>query len=246
MTWIAPGAPPFGGSLVADERTLLEGFLDWQRAVLVGKCTGLTGEELAQRSAPPSTLSAARAAAARDRRGAGVVPPAVPRGVRALPVPRGTTPRTRRSTRPTRSPPRRTTSACCAQWQASRVAVAGGGAGRRLRGSSSAGRCRYAPVYLHLIQEYARHNGHADLLRQRIDGETGLTPRRRTCSQEDAGPARRRPCRRRAGAVRSWRRRGARFRRWWRPGRVWWVGGGGAGAAPAVRRRGRRPWRRAG
>jgi hypothetical protein len=28
-------------------------------------------------------------------------------------------------------------------------------------------------VYLHLIQEYARHNGHADLLRQRIDGETG-------------------------------------------------------------------------
>jgi hypothetical protein len=28
-------------------------------------------------------------------------------------------------------------------------------------------------VYLHLIQEYARHNGHADLLRQRIDGVTG-------------------------------------------------------------------------
>src|SRR5258706_12936309 len=50
MTWIAPAPPPFGGSLVADERTLLEGFLDWQPAGLVGKCTGLTGEELAQRS----------------------------------------------------------------------------------------------------------------------------------------------------------------------------------------------------
>ncbi|MEV6771866.1 DUF664 domain-containing protein [Nocardia sp. NPDC051030] len=24
-----------------------------------------------------------------------------------------------------------------------------------------------------LIQEYARHNGHADLLRERIDGQTG-------------------------------------------------------------------------
>jgi hypothetical protein len=26
---------------------------------------------------------------------------------------------------------------------------------------------------LHLIEEYARHNGHADLLRQKIDGATG-------------------------------------------------------------------------
>ena len=28
-------------------------------------------------------------------------------------------------------------------------------------------------VYTHMIEEYARHNGHADLLRQRIDGTTG-------------------------------------------------------------------------
>jgi Protein of unknown function (DUF664) len=28
-------------------------------------------------------------------------------------------------------------------------------------------------VYQHMIEEYARHNGHADLLRERIDGETG-------------------------------------------------------------------------
>jgi Protein of unknown function (DUF664) len=28
-------------------------------------------------------------------------------------------------------------------------------------------------VYAHMIEEYARHNGHADLLRQRIDGATG-------------------------------------------------------------------------
>ena len=27
-------------------------------------------------------------------------------------------------------------------------------------------------VYVHMIGEYARHNGHADLLRQAIDGET--------------------------------------------------------------------------
>ncbi len=28
-------------------------------------------------------------------------------------------------------------------------------------------------VYLHMIEEYARHNGHADLLRECIDGATG-------------------------------------------------------------------------
>ncbi len=28
-------------------------------------------------------------------------------------------------------------------------------------------------VYLHMIEEYARHNGHDDLLRERIDGVTG-------------------------------------------------------------------------
>ena len=29
-------------------------------------------------------------------------------------------------------------------------------------------------VLIHMIEEYARHNGHADLLRERIDGATGL------------------------------------------------------------------------
>ena len=28
-------------------------------------------------------------------------------------------------------------------------------------------------AYVHMIEEYARHNGHADLLRERIDGATG-------------------------------------------------------------------------
>ena len=28
-------------------------------------------------------------------------------------------------------------------------------------------------IYVHMIDEYARHNGHADLLREAIDGVTG-------------------------------------------------------------------------
>ncbi|SFT94110.1 Protein of unknown function [Actinopolyspora lacussalsi subsp. righensis] len=29
-------------------------------------------------------------------------------------------------------------------------------------------------IYVHMIEEYARHNGHADLLRERLDGTTGI------------------------------------------------------------------------
>jgi hypothetical protein len=28
-------------------------------------------------------------------------------------------------------------------------------------------------IYLHMIEEYARHNDHADIFRERIDGATG-------------------------------------------------------------------------
>jgi len=29
-------------------------------------------------------------------------------------------------------------------------------------------------VLVHMVEEYARHNGHAELLRERIDGRVGL------------------------------------------------------------------------
>jgi hypothetical protein len=34
--------------------------------------------------------------------------------------------------------------------------------------------CSLRLVYVHMVAEYARHNGHADLLRERLDGTTGL------------------------------------------------------------------------
>lgn len=33
--------------------------------------------------------------------------------------------------------------------------------------------CSHRWILLHMIEEYARHNGHADLIRERIDGVTG-------------------------------------------------------------------------
>jgi len=42
---------------------------------------------------------------------------------------------------------------------------------RRTRPGGSAPSLRW--ILLHMIEEYARHNGHADLLRESVDGETG-------------------------------------------------------------------------
>ncbi|MEU6777234.1 DinB family protein [Streptomyces sp. NPDC046759] len=41
----------------------------------------------------------------------------------------------------------------------------------RSRSSGEAFNLRW--IYTHMIEEYARHNGHADLIRERIDGATG-------------------------------------------------------------------------
>ena len=171
MTWIAPAAPPFGGSLVADERTLLEGFLDWQRAVLVGKCTGLTGEELAQRSAPPSTLSLLGLL----RHVTDVEREWFHGRFKGTPIPflyRRDDAKDAAFDEVDPATAEADYERLLAQWQSSRVAVAAAALDDAFE-DSLRGPMSLRAVYLHLIQEYARHNGHADLLRQRIDGETG-------------------------------------------------------------------------
>src|SRR5262245_57423605 len=42
---------------IADERTTLTGFLDFQRATLERKCAGLSDDQLRERAVPPSQLS---------------------------------------------------------------------------------------------------------------------------------------------------------------------------------------------
>jgi hypothetical protein len=54
--WTAPPVDEIDESLVADERPMLEGWLGSQQRLLLHKCTGLTGEQLAIRSLPPSPL----------------------------------------------------------------------------------------------------------------------------------------------------------------------------------------------
>ena len=56
----------------------------------------------------------------------------------------------------------------------SNTAMADGGLGRLARRTWPDGR---APslrwILCHMIEEYARHNGHADLIRESVDGLTG-------------------------------------------------------------------------
>ncbi|HLK45668.1 MAG TPA: DUF664 domain-containing protein [Acidimicrobiales bacterium] len=35
------------------------------------------------------------------------------------------------------------------------------------------GACSLRWIYVHMIEEYARHNGHADLIRELVDGAVG-------------------------------------------------------------------------
>src|SRR6202050_1881254 len=55
--WKTPDVERPGGPATGPERVLLQAVLDWHRATLLYKCAGLTGEQLAERTVPPSDLS---------------------------------------------------------------------------------------------------------------------------------------------------------------------------------------------
>jgi hypothetical protein len=62
-----------------------------------------------------------------------------------------------------------------AAWQAECQAARDAAAGRDLddTGIRHGEPCSLRWIYLHMIEEYARHNGHADLIRELTDGQVG-------------------------------------------------------------------------
>ncbi|MFF9426383.1 DinB family protein [Streptomyces sp. NPDC014746] len=170
----APGPGRFTGPATGPERPLLAGFLADQRATLELKCAGLE-EELALRSAEPSTLSLlglVRHLADVERH-----------WFREVLAGEDVRPLFSSSDSPdgdfedATAGPRAVEEA----WEAWRAAVA-----HSDRFTAEApdldvtgedewrGRVSLRWVLVHMIEEYARHNGHADLLRERIDGTRGL------------------------------------------------------------------------
>jgi hypothetical protein len=169
MTWTAPAPDLVDGPLTGDDRPILEGFLTWERASLLNICAGLTGEQLASRPIPSSNLSLlglVRHLAKVERiwfrqRAAGhpVEPMYDPsRGKDAdfdYAVAAGAEADFERLQ---------------AEWRLAGEAVGGIAFGHTFDVDGEAFSLRM--VYVHMIAEYARHNGHADLLRESIDGVT--------------------------------------------------------------------------
>jgi len=172
MTWIAPDAQRAEPNEPAQERAALQSWLDYHRATLLYKCQGLTGEQLARRTAEPSTLSllglvrhmtdVERAWFRRRLAGQAGLESLYwseenPDGDFDLADPAAA-----------ESAFEAFTAECALADDAA--------AGRSLDDtfvSSDGNTLDLRWIYLHMIEEYARHNGHADILRERLDGVTG-------------------------------------------------------------------------
>ena len=159
--------------LIADEREMLRAFLDFHRATLAMKCDGLSDEDLRRRSMPPSTLTLLGLV----RHMAEVERTWFRRVINGEDVPLvwsavGDFQEAYDATGSTRAE-------AFAAWAGGGGALAGDRSARRRRWTSSAHNARWGEdvslrlVMLHLIHEYARHNGHADFLREGVDGTVG-------------------------------------------------------------------------
>jgi uncharacterized damage-inducible protein DinB len=155
---------------VAGERAMYQSWLDFHRGTLLWKCTGLTEAQLKSRSVSPSTLTLLgllRHMAEVERswfrsRSAGLVLP-------DLYCPDDDTDGDFDNVANAHVAQDLATfrSECLAADEAVRAQSLHD----TFVGRNSPTSLRW--VYVHMIEEYARHNGHADLLRESIDGATG-------------------------------------------------------------------------
>ncbi len=158
--------------LTGDERTTLRAYLDYHRATLAWKCEGLTDEELRRASMPPSTLSLLGLV----RHMAEVENHWFRRTVGGEDVPHLWS--DTRDFQAAYDASGSTREEAFAAWQAEveharRVEVAAESLDVAVYVPSWKEDASLRLIMLHMIHEYARHNGHADFLREAIDGTTG-------------------------------------------------------------------------
>ena len=166
---IAPDVDRPDTPLVASERQMLEAFLDFHRATLLRKCAGLTDEQLKMRACPPSALSLlglVRHLTDVENGWFGVFDGRM-------------APRYATDEKPDGdfgavddADAAADLAAFHSEWARSKQTLAK----YTLDDSDSDSQGKVYSlrwIYFHMLEEYARHNGHADLLRERIDGTTG-------------------------------------------------------------------------
>jgi hypothetical protein len=171
-TWTAPPVDRARTPRLCSEREALQGWLDFQRQTLLHKCAGLTHEQLAQRSVPPSRLSLLGLV----RHMAEVEAWWFRSNMRGEPAhgffgpddnPEG-------DFEDLDSMPAEEVLAVYAEHcRLADEAVAELPLEATFRSVGRGTELDLRWIYVHMIEEYARHNGHADLLRECIDGVTG-------------------------------------------------------------------------
>jgi Protein of unknown function (DUF664) len=170
MTWTVPAPEAVDGPLTGDDRRILEGYLSWQRTTLLNICAGLTGAQLASRPVAASNLSLlglVRHLAKVERiwfrqRAAGeaVGPMYDPERGKDADFDDVDANDAQADVARLRH-----------EWRLADAAVAAMAFDDTFEVDGEAFSLRMA--YVHMIGEYARHNGHADLLRESIDGVQG-------------------------------------------------------------------------
>jgi uncharacterized damage-inducible protein DinB len=174
-SWTAPVVDRPEGPNVAPERVAMESLLDYHRATLLWKCGGLTGAQLAARPVPTSTMSllglvrhladVERSWFRRRIAGEAIDPlywsDASPDGDFDDIDPAGA---------------EADFATYAAEVEAARAVLAARDYDDtfvRRQSDGTEETIDIRTLVLHMIEEYARHNGHADLLREAIDGATG-------------------------------------------------------------------------
>jgi len=171
MTWTAPMIDRPDTDINTDEGGLARSWLAFHRATLLWKCSGLTGEQLTTASVEPSGMTLLglvrhmaeverwwfrRAFAGEDLTNIYCTEEHQDGDFDLV----------------TASSAPDDVAAYRAECELADKAVAGRGMDETCvtrRGTTM--NLRW--IYTHMIEEYARHNGHADLIRERIDGATG-------------------------------------------------------------------------
>ena len=157
----------------AGERQMLSAWLDLQRATLEMKCDGLSDEQLREQAIPPSSLSLlglVRHMAEVERNWFRPLLAGEEMGGLWAPGPE-LDPEAAFDDVATAD-----VTASFAAWRAEcdrARELADAAASLEVTGLRGGSRFSLRWVMVHMIEEYARHNGHADLLRERIDGSTG-------------------------------------------------------------------------
>ncbi|MBO0805194.1 MAG: DinB family protein [Nocardiopsaceae bacterium] len=168
MTWIAPEATRMDEPFTGPERDILDGFLNWYRETLLAKCAGLTGEQLAERAVPPSSLSLlglVRHMADTERAWFRI-------GFHGEELPRLYDHADAAFEQADPAGAEEDFATYDAEVALASTAVVGASLDEEFA-CDQRGKVSLRWVFTHMIEEYARHCGHADLLRERIDGATG-------------------------------------------------------------------------